>query len=308
MEDAVSADLLPRGETIPFTEASAALEQNQARSRASSKTRALTATVVVVGPAGRLPEAGEALCELGEAFGVRVILISPGANPTPPVEVQGCSIALTGMKPEYVNNAVAALRLSSLPTIVWWRGGDPGMLDGLVNLAERVVLDDDAADPVPAWRRAVELFPRAAFSDLRWTRLTPWRALMAHFFDVPAVRAAIPGFRQLAVSAGDQPSAALFCGWLCAALKPAAIETVVKAPSGGAAIEEIRLQGTSMELVLRLAGSHRCVEAAESGSLTTRTVAMGDQSLPALLAEELQVRAYDPAFESAVRSVGGTPR
>jgi glucose-6-phosphate dehydrogenase assembly protein OpcA len=309
MEDAVTIEhLLTKGSTVPFTQASAVLEQNQARSRAASRTRALTATVVVVGPAGRLPEAGDALCELGEAYGVRTILISPGSNPAPPVEVQGCAIALAGMKPEYVNNAVAALRLSSLPTIVWWRGGDPGTLEGVVDLAERVVLDDQAVDPVPCWRTATELFPRAAFSDLRWTRLTPWRALMAHFFDVAEVRASTASFRRLVVSASDRPSAALFGSWLTAALAPSArIETVVKPASSDGPIEEIRLEGPSMELVLKLADSRTCVEAASAHGrrTTSRTVSLGEQGLAALLAEELQVRAHDRAFEAAVGRVVG---
>ena len=92
------------------------------------------------------------------------------------------------MKPQFLNNAVAALRLSSLPTLVWWRGGSVDALEGVAELADRVVLDDD--QPEATWARAVTLFEDSAFSDLRWARLTEWRALMAHFFDIPEVLAA----------------------------------------------------------------------------------------------------------------------
>ena len=125
----------------------------------------------------------------------------------------GNTVALHGLTPAYFNNAVAALRLSSLPTLVWWRGGRPDTLDGLADLAERIVLDDDAArvDLVDAPSR---LFEDSAFSDLRWARLTQWRALMAHFFDIPEVLAATPDFSRLTIAASDRMSARLFAAWL----------------------------------------------------------------------------------------------
>ena len=116
-------------------------------------------------------------------------------------------MALHGLTPAFFNNAVAALRLSSLPTLVWWRGGRPDTLDGLADLAERIVLDDDAPEPI--WARAVTLFEDTAFSDLRWARLTQWRAMMAHFFDIPEVLAATSDFSRLTIAASDRMSARL---------------------------------------------------------------------------------------------------
>ena len=86
--------------------------------------------------------AAEALQSLGDAGTVRGILISEGDSAAPPARVAGNTVALHGLKPAFFNNAVAALRLSSLPTLVWWRGR-PDTLDGLAGLAERIVLDDD---------------------------------------------------------------------------------------------------------------------------------------------------------------------
>ena len=95
------------------------------------------------------------------------------------------AIAIAGLAPRYLNNAVAALRLSSLPAVVWWRGGSIEALDGLANLADRLVLD--TVDPDAAWARADTLFERTALTDLRWTALTRWRAALAHLFDLPQV-------------------------------------------------------------------------------------------------------------------------
>ena len=65
---------------------------------------------------------------------------------------------------DYLNNAVAALRLSSLPTAVWWRGGNPEMLEGVANLADRMILD--AEEPADVWARALPWrnTPRSAIS------------------------------------------------------------------------------------------------------------------------------------------------
>ena len=95
--------------------------------------------------------------------------------------------SLNGLPDHFIDNAVAALRLSSLPSVIWWRGGPIDVLGNLIKLADRVILDADP--PEPAWKCARENCERAAFSDVRWTRLTRWRALMAQFFDLPEVQA-----------------------------------------------------------------------------------------------------------------------
>ena len=199
--NALTSELLPAGEDVPFTKIGDAMARGTCHVSGATPMRALVATVVAVGPSQRLAAAAEALQTLGDAGTVRGILISEGDNAAPPARVAGNTVALHGLKPSFFNNAVAALRLSSLPTLVWWRGGRADTLDGLADLADRIVLDydrpataspDDAADPI--WSRAATLFDDCAFSDLRWARLTQWRALMAHFFDIPEVLAAAADF------------------------------------------------------------------------------------------------------------------
>ena len=96
------------------------------------------------------------------------------------------AIAIAGLAPRYLNNAVAALRLSSLPAVVWWRGGSVEALDDLAGLADRLILD--TPDPDEVWARAEGLFDSTALTDLRWTALTRWRAALAHLFDLPQVQ------------------------------------------------------------------------------------------------------------------------
>ena len=94
----------------------------------------------------------------------------------------GHAVALEELRPDYLNNAVAALRLSSLPTAVWWRRGNPEMLEGRGQSRR----PDDVSmrrSPRPSGRARC-LAEHTAISDFRWARLTRWRALMAQFFDI----------------------------------------------------------------------------------------------------------------------------
>lgn len=309
MEDLVSESvnrLLPGGEDVPFAQIPEALAHSYEESRRTSQARALWATVVAVGPDDRLNEAADALRALGGYATVRGILISVGSGARPIPRLAGDIVALSGLQPSFVNNAVAALRLSSLPTIVWWRGDGLEILPALAQLADRVVLD---GEPSVVWPHSVALFEEAAFSDLRWTRLTRWRTLMAQFFDIAEVRRAGPEFTTLRITGADQVAAALFAEWIAASLgHTGSIDLQFVQTRRGVFIEQIRLGDHEQELTLRLAKSGTCVltSAIVRGHRgATRTVTLGDQSLAALMTEELRVRARDRAFEAAVHSFLG---
>jgi glucose-6-phosphate dehydrogenase assembly protein OpcA len=303
-----SADepLLPSGVEVPFSQMGATLERLNA-SKGGAPARALTATAVVVGTRAKLREAADALERLTTNGGVRVILISPGTNPSPSVRIAEQAIALDGLRIEYLNNAVAALRLSSLPTVVWWRGQHPEVLGGLAVLADRLVLDGE--DPVAVWPRASALTDDTAITDLRWTRLTRWRALMAHFFDIPAVRDAAPAFTRLEIAGSDRHTARLFAGWLSSSLRwNGRVSIDMREAAGGAPLESVTLGDGTQTLELHLAPSRTCVKAAATvtgHAGATRTVSLGDQSLAALIAEELRVRSRDLAFEQALAALEG---
>jgi glucose-6-phosphate dehydrogenase assembly protein OpcA len=293
--------LLNAGEEVSFADIESALRRSSSEESKHVSGMALTATIVVAGPPPRLAEAATALGELIDA-GLRAVLISYGDNPAPTVHVSRHTVSLDGLRPQYLNNAVAALRLSSLPTVVWWRGGEIEALTGLAALSDRLVLD--AEDPGEVWTLANSLAERTAVSDLRWTRLTRWRALMAHFFDIAEVRTAAAAFRVLRIEGSDRHAARLYAGWLASTLHwDKCVKPDLREIPGAPPIEAIVLGDGSQELTLRLADNHTCVEtAARVNGLapTSRTVSMGNQGLAALVGEELRIRARDLAFERAV--------
>lgn len=296
-------------EAVPFSNIAAAMVRGSCHD--AGAMRALVATVVAIGPDERLASAAKVLQALGDAGTVRGILISEGDNPAPEARVAGNTVTLHGLKAPYVNNAVAALRLSSLPTLVWWRGGRPDNIDGLADLADRIVLDEE--HPEPVWRRSLTLFEDSAFSDMRWARLTEWRLLMAHFFDIPEVLAAVPTFGRLSIRGTDALSARLFGAWLTSTLSlPEGFDVEVCTDGVTAPLQEIRLGDRSeQELVITLSPSGRCLETAVSvpgHRSVSRVVAMSDQSPAQILTGELRIRARDLAFERALGAlIKGTP-
>jgi hypothetical protein len=310
MEDALMGTgerLLPSGRDVPFAEIEVTLARlvRDGRPRKGAPARALTATVIVIGDNARLAAAANALEQLGEAGGVRAILISEGEHTAPIARVTESAIAIAGLAPRFLNNAVAALRLSSLPAVVWWRGGSVDKLDDLAGLADRMILD--ASEPEDGWIEAHRLFEHTALTDLRWTQLTRWRAAVAHLFDLPQVRQGMGGFRRLAIEARDPYAARLYAGWLRSCLRwTAAVKIEITAAPGDdtpAPLRRVHLETTDLAITAETLKGARCLTASVDGlDSSARVVPLGDGALTALIGEELGVRTRDLAFERALTS------
>ena len=273
---------------------------------ANALTETFVATVVAVVPPDRLDETTAALDHLRKRAGVRTVLISLGDLPQPEVATNGHATTIFGVVPRYLNNAVASLRLSSLPTVAWWRGGDAKALEQLAALVDRVVLD--TVDPTDNWRLVSTLATRAAVSDLRWTALTRWRNQMARFFDLHGVRSHAQGISSLKVLASDRHAARLFAAWITSTLPQGKQVSVTIDEATGAPIESIVLQGSSVELRLALSSTQTCIEstvAIGSDASAARVVPLGDHRVETLVGEELRLQSRDEAFERAIREIVG---
>ena len=312
--------LLPDGRDVPFGEIEVTLARivRDGRKHKRGPARALTATVIVVGKPERLIAAAAALEQLGEAGGVRAILISEGEHTAPIARVTENAIAISGLAPRYLNNAVAALRLSSLPALVWWRGGSVEALDGLANLADRLVLDD--LNPEAVWARADTVFDRTALTDLRWAALTRWRAALAHLFDLSHVRHGARSVRTLTIEARDVFAARLFAGWLKSQLRWTSTVGIEIRPmkndkDGGQGgpdgsilltpLGHVTLAADAFTISLSVPPGRACLEASVDNTSAdaepaARVVPLGDGSLASLIGEELGVRTRDFAFEQAL--------
>lgn len=269
---------------------------------ATPARRALTATVIAVGPADRTRDAVAVLQALSAQTSVRNVLITLGTNPEAEIHHDGDVVTVDGLLPRYLNNVVARLRVSSMPSLAWWRGGEPSELEGLAQLVDRISLD--SVDPRQDWETARRIREAAAITDLRWAKLTRWRNLMAQFFDIPETRAGAAAFSQLDIRAADPHAARLFASWMAARLpagKGLAVD--VADAGGGATIDSVTLAGGATRLMLRLLANGTCIESSverDGEVIASRVGPAGDERLEALLAEELRVRSRDLAFEEAL--------
>jgi glucose-6-phosphate dehydrogenase assembly protein OpcA len=272
---------------------------------AAPPRRTLTATIVAVGPPDRTREARDVLQALAARTAVRNILITLGDNPEPEIRTDGDVVTIEGLVPRYLNNAVARLRVSSMPSLAWWRGGQREELESLADLVDRVVFD--SVDPTGDWAVAETIARATTISDIRWTRLTRWRSLVAQFFDITDARTDGTVFSVLEVRAGDTWSGRLLGGWMASRLPNGqALQVSVIDVPGGAPIEALSLAGNDIRLSLRLLEHTECIESSVERSgqvLASRIGHAGSGSLDVLLGEELRIRSRDVAFEDALRRV-----
>jgi glucose-6-phosphate dehydrogenase assembly protein OpcA len=269
-----------------------------------STARVFTATVVAVVSPQSKDGLVATLSGLSRA-GLRVVVISLGDDPEPARRDQDGAIVIEGLLPKYLDNAVASLRLSSLPTLAWWRADDPEILTSLAALVDRVVLDVE--DPSRFWPLVPDIAAVASVSDVRWARLTRLRELLAQFFDIPQVRASASIFDAVRIAGRDPFQARLAAGWLRSRL-PAGKRLSVRFERGvSAPVESLQLSGENVTLGIRLLPDSTCMEtSAQIGAApaSVRVVAGGDPRPESLIAEELRVRSRDLAFEDAVRAAG----
>jgi glucose-6-phosphate dehydrogenase assembly protein OpcA len=112
----------------------------------------------------------------------------------------------------HAESVIMPLLAPDVPVVAWWHGPPPERLafDPLGVVAERRVTDiSQCADPAAAlMQRAIDYAP--GDTDLAWTRLTGWRAVLAGALDTGS-----PQVRDVVVTGSARdPGTALLRGWL----------------------------------------------------------------------------------------------
>ena len=215
-------------------------------------------------------------------------------------------IVLRGYGPLAADDAgagmVMPLLLPDAPVVAWWPGEAPAVPseDAIGRLASRRITDALASrNPMKAFeqRRTHHV---AGDTDLTWTRLTSWRALLATALDAPPYED-VTG----AVVAGEvvSPSTDLLAGWLATRLGV----RVKRSPSAnGAGLVSVRMDRPSgpVELV-RPDGK---VGSLRQPGQPDRLVALARREVRDCLAEELRRLDPDEIYGEALAGVGRTTR
>lgn len=207
--------------------------------------------------------------------------------------------ALIRLKGEVVRHAasvVLPLLLPDSPVAVWWPVDPPQepANDPLGALAQRRITDSAAVTK----GRTVALHHQCSGyapgnTDLAWTRLTPWRAMLAAAVDqrpFTATGARVVGER-------ISPSADLMVAWLTDRL---GVE-VERSTSEGPGITEVTLMGKRETISLTRADGQTAVLSVTGAP--DRQVALPRRPIEELLAEELRHLDEDEPYAEAAATL-----
>ncbi|MGW0120414.1 glucose-6-phosphate dehydrogenase assembly protein OpcA [Streptomyces sp. NPDC003327] len=192
------------------------------------------------------------------------------------------------------DSVVLPLLLPDAPVVVWWPVDAPEVpsKDPLGSLAQRRITDMYAVeDPLGALdARAASYAP--GDTDLAWTRLTPWRSMLAAALD----QAPLAVTSATVESEAENPSAELLARWFEVRLgvpvdRVVTDGPVVTAVRMGTADGEIRIdrpEGPTARLAIP--------------GQPNRVLALKVRTTAELIAEELRRLDPDEAYEAALRS------
>jgi glucose-6-phosphate dehydrogenase assembly protein OpcA len=256
--------------------------------------------VIVTDDGGGAEDAIDAANEASREHPCRVIVLARGfreaaARLDAQIRVGGDAgasevIVLRGYGPLAENGAAAGmvmpLLLPDAPVVAWWPGEAPEVPaeDAVGRLAQRRITDALAGpDPVAALEQR-RLGHRAGDTDLAWSRLTFWRALLATAMDAPPYE---PVTKANVVGEDISPSADLLAGWLQDRL---GIPVRRQRATTGQGMVSVRLERASGPIEL-IRPDGRVGRLSQPGQ-PDRLVALARRAVRDCLAEEL--RRLDP--------------
>ena len=205
-------------------------------------------------------------------------------------------IRLTGEVSKHPESVVLPLLLPDSPVVVWWptKAPENPATDPLGQLANRRITDASAAPRSKAKAMLTQCETYApGNTDLAWTRITGWRALLAASLDK------FPSKVTSATVAAERisPSADLLSAWLADRLKVEVTRTSSKGPG----ITDVVLQ--TKEGPISLVRYDGKLATLSSPGQPDRPVALKRRGIAELLAEELRRLDPDDIYAQTVKKL-----
>ena len=205
-------------------------------------------------------------------------------------------IRLRGEVVKHPESVVLPLLLPDSPVAVWWpcHPPDDPAQDPLGRLAQRRITDAAAATRArtKAIRQQCATYTKGN-TDLAWTRITPWRALLAAALDQQALKVTGASVTAERVS----PSADLLAAWIADRLKV----DVTRSTSEGPGITEVVME--TRDGPVRITRTDGRLATFTSPGQPDRPVALKRRELPELLAEELRRLDEDDIYAETARAL-----
>jgi glucose-6-phosphate dehydrogenase assembly protein OpcA len=282
-----------------------AAEFVRARTRAGSPAMGMVMTLIIVVPEDHAEAAMDAARQASHEHPARVlgVILGDGRGGAQVNAQVGTGhgwageTALIRLKGEVVKHAesvVLPLLLPDSPVAVWWPANAPDdpAADPLGALAQRRITD--AAATTRGKTKAMET-QCASYApgntDLAWTRITLWRALLASALEQHQVK--VTGARVAAERIS--PSADLLATWLGDRLRV----DVERANSSGPGITEVVLATKAGDIRIERRDGKLATFSSPGGP--DRPVALKRRDVPELLAEELRRLDEEEVYASTVR-------
>lgn len=281
------------------------------RRAAGSVASGMALTLVIVADEPDIPAAEAAATVAASAHPCRLLLVVRRQldSPLPRLDAEvliggrlgpgeAVVMRMHGRLGLHAESVVLPLLAPDAPVVTWWYGVPPELIanDPLGVLAERRVTDSRAApDPLAALQQRASDYA-IGDTDLAWTEVTSWRAVLASAYDSVTGRVSAAS-----VAAPDSsPAGVLLAAWLACRLG-------VPAPVSGtrsSGIEEVTLEvdggaaggGTTIQLTR---DSERTGRLSRNGQ-PDRSLPLPRRDMGDLLAEELRRLDHDAVYAEAL--------
>jgi glucose-6-phosphate dehydrogenase assembly protein OpcA len=287
------------------TSAKISAELIRVRRSAGSPAQGMVLTLIIVCDESEFPSALEASMAAGREHPSRILLVvtAPGRAAGLDAEVhigegtpgEVVVIRMRGAVAAHPASVIRPLLLPDSPVVIWWPGKAPHnrAADELARLAMRRMTDAAAsARPLTALKAGAKDYTPGD-TDLSWTRLTPWRALLAAALDQYPAK-----IKSVSIeSERNNPSADLLAAWLRTRLK---IQVTTKV-SDGPGLTAVRM-GTAAGDIAITRPDGLLASYAVPGQ-PERLVALKRRNFTELLSEELRRMDPDQVYERTVKSL-----
>jgi glucose-6-phosphate dehydrogenase assembly protein OpcA len=277
-----------------------------ARRSAGSPASGMVLTLIIVSTEDEYAAALDAAMSAGREHPCRILLVVTGnGRHTPSLDAEvrigeGTSgevvvVRMRGPLADHPASVIRPLLLPDSPVVVWWPGSVPTSKtasDSLAELSNRRITDASAARQPrrELIRRAEQL--SEGDTDLAWTRLTPWRTLMAAALDQFPAR--LTGVTIEAER--NNASADLLSAWLESRLRL----PVRQVNSAGPGITAVRMTTAAGDIAITRPDGLLASYAVPGQP--DRLVALKRRTTAELVAEELRRMDHDVVYEDTMRA------
>ena len=226
------------------------------------------------------------------------------------------TVVAGGSAIDSVATVISPLLVPDVPVYLWWRTlphPNDQLFDRLARLADRVIVDSRSfAHPSRDLVLLHELIgadeQSIRVSDVNWARLTPWRSLLASFWDVPDYLGHLAAIDSVTIGYHAPPQAqediatkaALLAGWIASRL---GWEWVGGTFAGGG--DEVRCRLRSGDRTIAMSLKRDAASDCNDGRISSVTInaSHGAASFSAALSRDL-ARLATEARIGGTRTVG----